>query len=527
MESETKLIQENVVDSNGETTTKQYKKGKFLGRGGFAEVYKLVCVDTGKVYAAKIVPKTTLSKSKAREKLLSEIKIHRTLHHTNIVRLDRFFEDSSNVYILLELCPNNSLRELLLRRKLLTEIEAQYYLVQVISAVKHIHSQKVIHRDLKVGNLFLSKSLEIKLGDFGLAVRVEYEGQKRTSICGTPNYIAPEVLNDSKGHSYEADVWAIGVILYNLLVGKAPFDSNEARKTYSLIRMNAYSFPTDVPISLEAKSLITRILKSDPAKRPSLDEILMHQFFHKGNHIPRQLPMNTLVVPPSEAFVRSFAYNSMTVKGKCATARLRKVQSIENTSNLMSICRPDYTEPVYIVNWVNHSEHYGLGYLLSDGSVGVYYRDNSSLVMGDNQYFCYIEKSQKKKDLIHSYSLDEFPDRLHKKVSIFTHFKEFLTKTDSSQSKGTFVYIKKWTKIEQTYLFRFSNKLIHIIFKDNTGIIVSNDFQRVLYIDENKEHVKLTLPDDIPTAPQEILKCIKYAKSLLSPLQNSALSSTQ
>ena len=121
--------------------------------------------------------------------------------------------------------------------------------------------------------------MEIKIGDFGLASRVEYEGEKKRTICGTPNYIAPEILDGKQGHSYEVDIWAIGVIIYTQLLGKPPFETSDVKTTYRRIRMNAYSFPEHIPISAQAKNLITKILHNDPTKRPSLDEIEQHEFF--------------------------------------------------------------------------------------------------------------------------------------------------------------------------------------------------------------------------------------------------------
>lgn len=95
------------------------------------------------------------------------------------------------MYILLELCTNQTMNELLRRRKRLTELEVKCYSLQVLSALQYLRSHRIIHRDLKLGNLFLSDKMEIKLGDFGLAARLEFDGEKKRTICGTPNYIAP------------------------------------------------------------------------------------------------------------------------------------------------------------------------------------------------------------------------------------------------------------------------------------------------------------------------------------------------
>jgi len=94
----------------------------------------------------------------------------------------------------LEICSNQTLNELIKRRKRLIEMEVMYYLSQIVNSLIYLHQNKVIHRDLKLGNLFLNENMEIKLGDFGLATRLEYNEEKKKTICGTPNYIAPEIL---------------------------------------------------------------------------------------------------------------------------------------------------------------------------------------------------------------------------------------------------------------------------------------------------------------------------------------------
>lgn len=187
-----------------------------------------------------------------------------------------FFEDSENVYILLELCQNQSLNELLKRRKRLHELEVKCYTAQIIASLKYLHSNRVIHRDLKLGNLFLNDKMAIKLGDFGLATKLDFEGEKKRTICGTPNYIAPEVLEGKSGHSYEVDIWSLGVIIYTLIIGKPPFETTDVKATYNRIKRNQYSFPDHIPISDEARDLISRILTGNPSDRPSLDQIMTH-----------------------------------------------------------------------------------------------------------------------------------------------------------------------------------------------------------------------------------------------------------
>ncbi|KAH7961957.1 hypothetical protein HPB52_013740 [Rhipicephalus sanguineus] len=182
------------------------------GRGGFAKCYELTDKATNVVYAGKVVSKALLLKPHQKEKMAQEIQIHRSLDHKHIVAFNSYFEDEKNVYIVLELCGRRSLMEMHRRRKMLTEGEARYFLHQLLLACRYLVQEKVIHRDLKLGNLLLNDKMELKVGDFGLATRLEFDGERKKTLCGTPNYIAPEILS-KKGHSFEVDIWSIGCIL--------------------------------------------------------------------------------------------------------------------------------------------------------------------------------------------------------------------------------------------------------------------------------------------------------------------------
>jgi polo-like kinase 1 len=202
--------------------------------------------------------------------LQAEIKIHRNLKHRYVCQYKHYFEDKNNCYILLELCHNQSLNEMIKRRKRLTEPEAAYFMKQLLEATRYMHDQNVIHRDLKLGNLFIDRDMVIKVGDLGLATRVEDKDEKRKTICGTPNYIAPEIIQGDKakrGHSFEVDVWSMGVILYTILIGKPPYEAKDVKSTYQRILNNEYSFPRHVEVSAYAKSMIQSMLQSTPSDR--------------------------------------------------------------------------------------------------------------------------------------------------------------------------------------------------------------------------------------------------------------------
>ncbi|KAJ7228871.1 Pkinase-domain-containing protein [Mycena pura] len=263
----------------------------FLGEGGFARVYEIMD-SKHKRLACKVVTLSSLKTKKAKTKLYAEIKIHRSLSHPNIVTFIDCFEGDDNVYITLELCPSGSLMDLLRRRKRFTEPEARFFMIQLIGACHYMHNQSVIHRDLKLGNLFLDSHMNIKVGDFGLAALIESPGERKKTICGTPNYIAPEVLFDTaSGHSFEVDTWSIGVILYTLAVGRPPFQTKEVKAIYERIRDNDYTFPHPPPAgpSIPVRNLIGDILTPDPQMRPTLLAIVGHEWFTMGP-VPPYIP---------------------------------------------------------------------------------------------------------------------------------------------------------------------------------------------------------------------------------------------
>ena len=187
------------------------------------------------------------------------------------------------------------------RRKRLTEPEVAYLMSQLLDAVMYLHANFVIHRDLKLGNLFLDRNLNIKVGDLGLATRLETRDEKRKTICGTPNYIAPEVIQGdraTRGHSFQVDIWSMGVILYTTLIGKPPYEAKDVKATYQRILANEYSFPKDKKISDTAKDLIRSMLQSKPEDRPSLEQIISHPFFTE-RAMPVALPSNATHVAPT------------------------------------------------------------------------------------------------------------------------------------------------------------------------------------------------------------------------------------
>ena len=235
-------------------STVGYQKGKLLGKGGFSKCYKCLDLKDQKIYAMKELEKKDISRN--------EIEIHKSLKHNNIVSYKDSIIDNKTVYIIVEFCENKDLASFFgenKKRKNLKEIEVQYFILQIIHAIKYMHKKYIVHRDLKPGNIFLNKNLEVKIGDFGLARQFAYMGEKIKHQGGTLQYMAPEVVENSES-SFEVDIWAIGVIMYYLIIGKLPFRGSNKEETKEKIKKVDYTYPKDAIISDAAKDLISQIL---------------------------------------------------------------------------------------------------------------------------------------------------------------------------------------------------------------------------------------------------------------------------
>ncbi|GAB5588554.1 Cell cycle serine/threonine-protein kinase cdc5/MSD2 [Umbelopsis nana] len=293
------IVPENIHDNrSGET----YRKVRYLGEGGFAICYEAENSRRQK-FALKVVAKKSLRDHKTKTKFLAEINIHRSLKHPGIVKFCSCFEDSQNAYLVLELCENYTLSKMLKQRQRLTEPEARYYLIQLLDICRFLHENKVIHRDIKANNILLDYKMDAKLSDFGLAaLLVNAEDRKRT-ICGTPNYMAPEILYGRNGHNHQADIWSIGILCYTMLIGTPPFHETSHDAIYQKIRNNhimpSYTFPDDIRISDNAKDVITALLVNDPEKRPTIKQLLSFSFFTQ-DFLPAAIPVCALERPPTE-----------------------------------------------------------------------------------------------------------------------------------------------------------------------------------------------------------------------------------
>ncbi|PGH26757.1 PLK protein kinase [Polytolypa hystricis UAMH7299] len=298
------LVREPVGDGE------EYITGRFLGKGGFAVCYEGRLARNDRVFAMKVV-KSEMNLKKMEEKFRTELQIHSKMRHPNIVGFHRAFAFLTSTYVILELCPNGSVMDMVRKRKCLSLPEVRRFMIQLCGAVKYMHKRNVAHRDLKMGNLFLDKDMDIKVGDFGLAAIIlsEKDEKRRKTLCGTPNYIAPEVLDKSKGgHNQKVDIWSLGVIFFAMLTGYPPFQSKTQEEIYKKVKNLTYGWPKDSEcanhIPAEAKDLVAACLSLDEEERPEPDQIVEHPFFKMYfGCIPRTLGAELRVARP--AWIRS------------------------------------------------------------------------------------------------------------------------------------------------------------------------------------------------------------------------------
>ncbi|XP_028994578.1 serine/threonine-protein kinase PLK4 [Betta splendens] len=257
-----------------------FKVLTLLGKGSFACVYRAKSVKTGLEVAIKTIDKKAMHKAGMVQRVTNEVEIHCRLKHPSILELYNYFEDSNYVYLVLEMCHNGEMSRYLKERKMpFGEDEARHFMHQIVKGMLYLHTHGILHRDLTLSNLLLTSNMNIKIGDFGLATQLKLPNEKHFTMCGTPNYISPEVATRS-AHGLESDVWSLGCMFYAFLMGRPPFDTDTVKHTLSKVVLGEYEMPTH--ISLEAQDLIHHLLQKDPAQRPSLSAVLDHPFMTRS-----------------------------------------------------------------------------------------------------------------------------------------------------------------------------------------------------------------------------------------------------
>ncbi|XP_033244019.1 serine/threonine-protein kinase polo-like [Drosophila miranda] len=555
-------IPDRLFDSNQRRT---YKRMRFFGKGGFAKCYEIIDVETDDVFAGKIVSKKLMIKHNLKEKTAQEITIHRSLNHPNIVKFHSYFEDVQNIYIVLELCKKRSMMELHKRRKSITEFECRYYIYQIIQGVKYLHDNRIIHRDLKLGNLFLNDMLHVKIGDFGLATRIEYEGERKKTLCGTPNYIAPEILT-KKGHSFEVDIWSIGCVMYTLLVGQPPFETKTLKDTYSKIKKCEYRVPSY--LRKPAADMVISMLQPNPESRPAIGQLLNYDFL-KGSKVPTFLPSSCLTMAPrigindtiedsihrkplmemngirddtrlESTFLNTNLHDAITASAQVCRHNEDYRSDIESLHQqltnlinnkpriLQGNLEDENTDPAaqplfWISKWVDYSEKYGFGYQLCDEGIGVMFNDTTKLILLPNQINVhFIDKDGKESYM----TTTDYCKTLDKKMKLLSYFKrymiEHLVKAGAnnvnieSDQISRMPHLHSWFRTTCAVVMHLTNGSVQLNFSDHMKLILCPRMSAITYMDHEKNFRTYRFSTIVENGvSKELYQKIRYAQEKL------------
>ncbi|XP_063108425.1 aurora kinase C isoform X2 [Cavia porcellus] len=264
-------------------TIEDFDIGCPLGKGKFGSVYLARLKQSHFIVALKVLFKSQVEKEGMEHQLRREVEIQAHLHHPNILRLYNYFHDARRVYLIVEYAPRGELYKELLRSRTLDEQRTATIVEELADALTYCHAKKVIHRDIKPENLLLGFQGEVKIADFGWSVHTL--SLRRKTMCGTMDYLPPEIVMGST-YDEKVDLWCVGVLCYELLVGSPPFESPSHSETYRRILKVDMRFPLSMPAG--AQDLISRLLRFQPMERLPLSQVAVHPWVKA--HSRRVLP---------------------------------------------------------------------------------------------------------------------------------------------------------------------------------------------------------------------------------------------
>lgn len=248
-----------------------FEIGRPLGQGKFGRVYLAREKESKFIVGIKVLNKAQLQKESMECQLRREIEVQSQLRHPNIIRLYGFFWDQTRIYLIVEYAARGELFKMLRDAERFDQKTAANYIVQMCNAIHYCHTKHIIHRDIKPENILVGLNGDLKLADFGWSVHAPTS--RRTTLCGTLDYLPPEMVT-GREHDASVDVWELGILLYEFLVGAPPFEEDSQRATCRRIRDVDIKYPHFVPPL--ARDLISKFLQKDPEKRIDLREVRNH-----------------------------------------------------------------------------------------------------------------------------------------------------------------------------------------------------------------------------------------------------------
>ncbi|RYQ99344.1 hypothetical protein Ahy_B07g087279 isoform A [Arachis hypogaea] len=269
------------MDSTTNTLLQRYELGRLLGQGTFGKVYYARSAITNQSVAIKVIDKDKVVRTGQCERIKREVTIMRLVRHPYIIQLLEIMATKSKIYFVMEYAKGGELFDLVAKGKLKEEVAYKYFR-QLVNAVDFCHSRGVYHRDIKPENLLLDENENLKVSDFGLSALAESkrkDGLLHTT-CGTPSYVAPEVIRRKGYDGIKADIWSCGVVLFVLLAGYLPFHDSNLIEMYRKISKGEFICPSWFPNNV--RRLLCKMLDPDPENRATIAKIRESSWFRKG-----------------------------------------------------------------------------------------------------------------------------------------------------------------------------------------------------------------------------------------------------
>ncbi|KAK6929556.1 NAF domain, partial [Dillenia turbinata] len=309
------------MEGNGKVLMQKFELGRLLGQGNFARVYYARNLQSGQSVAIKSIDKDKILKAGLIDQIKREISTMRRVNHPNVLQLHEVLATKTKIYFVIEYAKGGELFNKVAKGRLKENVARKYF-QQLLSAVGFCHSRGVYHRDLKLENILLDENETLKVSDFGLSALVESKHQDGLlhTTCGTPAYVAPEVLSNRGYDGAKADIWSCGVILFVLLAGCLPFHDTNIIEMYRKIRKAEYKCPNWLPS--DVRKLLSKMLDPNPHSRISITKIKENPWFRRGldnqpvnseSEIRKMAPLDADAVfaPPEDGSVTSKANNEL------------------------------------------------------------------------------------------------------------------------------------------------------------------------------------------------------------------------
>jgi len=463
---------------------------KAIGKGGFGRVWKVRYKDSDKVYVIKVMCKQNIIAQKMTEQINREIEIMYKINHPHIIKLINHFEDDQNLYLIMELGARGQLFSLLNKyRQGFDQTRAAQYMREIISAVKYLHSfdPPIIHRDIKPENILLDENGRCKLADFGWSNYVN-PNKVRVTFCGTPEYLAPEMVNKI-GHDTSVDIWALGVLCFELLTGKLPFNGRNNKELFSNIGALNINWPEN-DFNPLAKNLIIKILKKNPKERPSLDEILAQPWFEKYK------PILPVMVPSKISLEEYLLQHTISVKKKEVKDNINKIiQRKGQTASITSLIKK-----------LNHSES------INDQKINSI-NSNNAVSFGNNQ----IEQKENKENNNDEIVKEKIQNIVKPLNDIIENQKNMLAEMKKKNDK----YVLELNQAKKDLSLK-TEKLKQIDVLNNQiekYRVMSNDRISLLAQIEEKSNKILELNSKLKEKEEDIERITKINKSLNDKLK--------